>query len=181
MSVPMEGCGEAASTDTSDADKAARCPFRNPVRCEEDYPDLCTATRRIFLDVENECYSTSVPLGCADKVGCIEGEWFASDDRSGWISLHRGCVNEPLPGTNVVDEPSQDVVAASAVSCDEALAGMGDAACMEFSPQECPVEDGCLVRLEQRFDPERGCADEELVEVCRGTQLSLPLVWETCE
>ena len=46
-------------------------------------------------------------------------------------------------------------------------------ACRAFTPEECPLDEGCLLQGRSRIDYERGCTLDEIVYSCVATILTV--------
>lgn len=108
------------------------------------------------------------PFTCSERAGCVEAEWFVQIEGSREALRARGCRDNPPSGSAIVilSSPPRELLAATETSCAEVIRRL-DEKCRMFSGDDCPVDEGCYIDVQQVLDPDRGCATGEIYTKCR--------------
>jgi hypothetical protein len=162
-------CGEASSPGVYAVEGESRplpCGRYSTYRCREDHSDRCLLNEGFRLAVDQGCHEGRDLLNCTDRDACVEGEWIA-ESSYGDLLLVRGCVNDSPPGSSMISNPSESLLAAAGLSCYDAWLEI-DEMCRALSAQECEGVPGCWVQVEEVIDPDFYCDTGETRVFCEG-------------
>ncbi|MEM9729571.1 MAG: hypothetical protein AAF997_13360 [Myxococcota bacterium] len=160
----LQACGDVGTTDSVSEGQRVQCEQLPSFLCDE-HPDDCRPDEADVLYLGPfECFgSASSPFSCSDRENCEEAEWFATNDVDTYRI--RGCFNSRSESFAVISEPSAEILAAAATSCEQRFRLL-DEFCAGFSADECAVAEGCKIETRRVLDPDRGCATGETFDVC---------------
>lgn len=161
----VPACGDPSSNPASGSDKQGVVCSELPTYMCEEYPEECRPDEadHVYLGLYG-CYATrSFPVGCSDRRGCDQAEWFAEEGTE--LLFVRGCFNNRPPHMTVISNPSSEMLAATETLCRDRFLFL-DEYCSGFTGDECPLDEGCEIETRQVLDDERGCATGETYDAC---------------